>query len=193
MKFFSLMMGGLIALSSVTSFAKASDHSLLFFPANKEIRYEKDSNEEYTDRNPNNFQIAYMYKKFGIALEYSQFAEETGNSTSSIYRKHEEVQVWGNYSFYQYLGSGFDFRFNLGMGAGLQQDHVDSTFNSVTRSDLGKQKILTGLSVGALYAVSLSDAWLVSAAAEGRSLFSSEFNPNPLWVLVLRLGIGFKF
>lgn len=192
MKVVSLFLGCLVILSSTVSFAKTSN-LLLLFPANKEIRYEKDSNEEYTDRNPNNFQLAYFYKKFGMALEYSQFSEESGNSTSSIYRKHEEIQFWGNYSFYQYLNRSFDLRFHVGMGAGFQQDHVDSTFNSVTRSDLGKQKLLTGLSVGALYAVSLSDTWLVSAAAEGRSLFSSEYNPNPLWVLVLRLGIGFKF
>lgn len=193
MKLINLIVGGLIVFSSALSFAKSSNHSFFLFPVNKEIRYEKNSNEEYIDRNPNNYQVAYFYNKFGMAFEFSQFAEETGNSTSSIYRKHEEIQFWGMYSFYQYLGSHSDLRFNVGMGAGLQQDDVDSTFNSVTRTDRGKQKVLTGLSMGTLYSVSFKEVWLISAAAEGKSLFSSEFNPNPLWILVLRLGIGFKF
>ncbi len=56
-----------------------------------------------------------------------------------------------------------------------------------TRSDKTNLKFQSGAAFGSEFSIMANSKIGLVGALEGRSLLSSDFNPNPVWSLVLRL------
>ncbi|MEN0057279.1 MAG: hypothetical protein AAGB31_00465 [Bdellovibrio sp.] len=185
--FFSL----LLVIGTLTSLAKAQENSVLLYPLNYEIRYENDEDREGKTYQPFNFALGYQGLRWSGLLQYSRLTDETGNSTSSLERTHQDVILWMRYHLAQFQYPIMSWSFLAGAGGGAYQEQVKSTLMGDSREDQGSWLMLSGLMVGVQSSFPITEGWAVLLSAEGQALFAADFDPNPLWVGVLRLGLSF--
>ncbi|WII73111.1 hypothetical protein QJS83_04395 [Bdellovibrio sp. 22V] len=158
---------------------------------NPELRYERDSSQELVNRRPLNFAFSFEYAKLNFMAEYARFTEETGNATSSIDRTHQDLVLWLRYSFMQRKLPEFSWKLFTGAGAGGYQEEVKTTLMGDSRTDKSDLKFMSGLVLGGEVAYSVNPRFGLLAGVEGRALLASDFDPNPIWSAVLRLGLQF--
>lgn len=160
---------------------------------NPEFRLERGASQELEIRSPLNFALSYTATRGALLVEYSKFNEQTGNSTSAIDRNHQEVMAWGRYHLLQ-AGSMKElkvFRLHAGVGVGGYEEEVTTTLMGDSRTDKAALKFMSGLSLGADMNLYVNDRFGFSLGAEARGLFAADFNPNPTWSGVVRLGLIF--
>ncbi len=169
----------------------SSPSSLRAYLLNPEMRFERASSQEMLDRKPLNIALGYQGQKFSILTEYARFEEDTGNATSSIDRTHQDVVVWFRYHFFNQtdkktLGATTLF---AGAGAGAYEEEVVTTLMGLSRTDKTPMKFMSGFVVGAEFSILMNPHFGFVIGAEGRGLLASDFDPNPVWSALLRLGI----
>nr|BFD64239.1 hypothetical protein BdHM001_29200 [Bdellovibrio sp. HM001] len=161
---------------------------LALYPLTYEMRYERGNSQDLESRQPVNFGLGYHRSRYSVLFEYSHFSNETGNSTSSIERKHKDLLMWGRYN----LVSGAEEHMRgivyLGAGLGGYEEEVITTFMGSSRSDKTAMKVMGGASAG-LEMFMTGRYGGVSAALETRALMGPDFDPNPVFGVILRLGL----
>lgn len=157
---------------------------------NPEMRYERANSQEIEDVKPLNFSFGYQKKRLSFLAEYARYSEDTGNSTSSIERTHQELLVWGRYHLVNKAQNELSGSLYGGVGLGGYQEEVKTTLMGDSRTDKENIKMMSGLSVGTEGAYQLQNFGFV-AGIEGRALIASDFDPNPVWSVVIRLGVRF--
>lgn len=190
---FVLLLAGLahaqVSRAKMPSLQEDSN-SLKVFLLNPEMRYERGDSQEIVDRKPLNFAVALQMRKVSVLMEYARFEEETGNGTSSLERTHQDVVMWGRYHFFN--GTNGDRRVEstlfAGVGAGVYEEEVSTTLMGEVRTDKSNPKFMSGIVVGGEVSLSLTKDFGLLAGLEGRALFASDFDPNPVWSAALRLG-----
>lgn len=199
MKLFLCLLSFLVVIpawaqkNGVRSGPEVSSSAFQIYLLNPEVRYERGNSQDFVDRKPLNLGVAYQLRKVSVLLEYTSFKDDTGNATSSIERRHQDLALWGRYDFVTTSLLGSPLRFYSGIGAGAYQEEVKTTLMGMSRSDESPARFFSGLSVGALSAMSLSSQFDFLIGVEGRILISSDFDPNPLWSFLVRLGFSYKF
>lgn len=202
MKFMVLFFSILLSLSSFAQETRMKmpepppdRGALRFYLLNLEMRYEKDSSQDYIDRKPRSFSIGYQWTRWSFLMEYARFSEDTGNSTSSIERIHQELLGWGRYHFFDVKNTSEKMKFSLygGVGGGGYTEEVETTLMGVSRTDKSDAKFISGAALGAEISLLPNPKFGFVAALEGRALFASDFDPNPLWSAIIRTGIQFIF
>lgn len=178
---------------SVVKSAKTEKSDLQFYLLNYEMRFERGNSQELENKNPQNFAIAYRFEKISVLLEYSQFAENSGNSTASIERKHQDMTTWFRHHFFYSSYRRVAFSLFGGVGAGAFREEVKTSLLGSSRTDQADAKFMSGLAVGGDLAARLSPQVTLLLGVEGRALLAAEFEPNPLWSMVVRSGIGIQF
>lgn len=161
------------------------------YMVNPELRYERGNSQDLVDRKPMNLAFAYKYKKISILAEYSRFMENTGNVTSSIERTHQDFSLWFRHHFLETKSRKMIFSLFGDAGVGAFDEEVKTTLMGDSRTDKSPAKFMTGLGVGGDLAVNLTEGFDFIVAVEGRTLLASEFDPNPVWSALLRLGFSF--
>ncbi|WP_413943395.1 hypothetical protein [Bdellovibrio sp. HCB-162] len=163
---------------------------LKVFLLNPEMRFERGDSQELVDRKPLNFALALQMRKFSVLTEYARFEENTGNTTSSIDRTHTDLVVWGRYHFFNGTNPNrsVDSTLYAGIGAGLYEEEIVTTLMGSSRTDKSNPKFMSGVSVGGEVALNVNKDFGFVGGLEGRALFASDFDPNPVWSAVLRLG-----
>ncbi|WP_374075450.1 hypothetical protein [Bdellovibrio bacteriovorus] len=190
---FVLLFAGLaqaqVSRAKMPSFRDESN-SLKIFLLNPEMRYERADSQEMVDRKPLNFAVALQMRKISVLMEYARFEEDTGNGTSSLERTHQDVVMWGRYHFFNGTNGDQSVESTLfaGAGAGLYEDEVTTNLMGQSRTDKSNTKFMSGVVAGGEVSVNVTKDFGVLAALEGRALFASDFDPNPVWSAVLRLG-----
>lgn len=173
------------------SSASASS-AIQLFPYNFESRYERDENQQIVDRKPFSFSLAYVHYRSKFLFDYSSFTEKTGNSVSGIKREHQEYVLWYQYSWFErrnnYASSGL---YN-GLGVGAYEDNVQTTFSGTTRADRSGYKLVGALSMGAKAAYEFNSKYALVGAIEGRMFMATDFDPNPNFGVILRLGLNIQ-
>ncbi|MFM6930022.1 MAG: hypothetical protein ACKOX6_16240 [Bdellovibrio sp.] len=168
-------------------------HQLHFYLLDIEMRYEKDAADEWVDRKPMNFGIAYRAPRWSLLFEYAQFTEASGNSTLSIDRTHEEMLFWGRWHLWSMKAQRTQVSVYGAGGAGVYQENVKTALNGSSETNTTGYKVMTGLAAGADMSYLFTRSFGVVAALEGRGLIASEFDPNPTWSAVVRTGILFRW
>lgn len=168
----------------------AQDSQLQFYLANLEMRYERGNSQTPEDRKPINVAMAYQHKKISLLLEYSRFEENTGNATAAIERTHQDLSLWFRHHFMETKIRSSTLSLFAGAGAGAYDEQVKSTLMGASRWDKSSAKFVSGLGVGGDLEVALRENFDFIMAVEGRTLFASEYDPNPIWSAVLRLGFA---
>lgn len=157
---------------------------------NPEMRYERAESQDLEDRRPFNFALGYQSSEFSLLAEYTRFSEETGNATATIDRNHQDVLVWFRYhALKTSVGDAIRGYLFVGAGAGGYMEEVTTSLMGVSRTDKDQWKFQSGLVLGGETSVLIYQNWQLVAGLEGRTLFASDNEPNPLWSAVLRLGI----
>ncbi|WP_415064070.1 hypothetical protein [Bdellovibrio sp.] len=176
-------------LFSAVGWAQTS--SLRAYLLNPEMRFERANSQEMMDRRPLNIALGYQKEKFSILAEYARFEEDTGNATSSLDRTHQDVVVWFRYHFLNRIDKQSLSTTTLfaGAGAGAYEEQVVTTLMGVSRTDKTPTKFMSGFVVGAEFSILMNPHFGFVFGAEGRGLLASDFDPNPVWSALLRLGI----
>ncbi len=170
-----------------------SSSSVQAYVLSKELRYERDNSQEIVDRNPVNFSVGVEVNQVSLLLEYSSFEENTGNETANISRKYQDVSLWFRHHFYREKFAEAKWSVFAGGGAGGFEEEVRTTLMGESRTDKAAIKMFAGLVFGAVAAVEMKKNIEFLVGAEGRTLLASEYDPNPIWSAVLRLGLGVRF
>lgn len=170
-----------------------SSSSVQAYVLSKELRYERDNSQEIVDRNPVNFSVGVEVNQVSLLLEYSSFEENTGNETANISRKHQDVSLWFRHHFYREKFAEAKWSVFAGGGAGGFEEEVRTTLMGQSRTDKAAIKMFAGLVFGAVAAVEMKKNIEFLVGAEGRTLLASEYDPNPIWSAVLRMGLGVRF
>lgn len=191
MKFFYMIFG--IFFSVVVHAQNTALNTARIFVMNPEMRFERADSQEILDRKPLNFSVAYKRINLSVGLEYSRFQESTGNSTSNIERIHQDYLLWFKYHFLQVAKRETSANLFAGAGAGCYDESVTTSFMSTARTDKNGFKFTSGLAVGGEIVRTINQYFDLLFAVEGRTLFSAENDPNPLWSGVLRFGIQVPF
>lgn len=168
-------------------------HSYQAYVLSKELRYERENAQEIVDRNPLNFALALEVDQVSLLFEYSNFEEKTGNETANISRKHQDISAWFRHHFYQEKFVEAKWSVFAGGGVGGFEEEVKTTLMGQSRSDKAAIKMFAGLVFGAVVAAEIKKDIDFLVAAEGRALIAKEYDPNPIWSAVLRMGIGVRF
>lgn len=165
--------------------------SFQLYPLGMEMRYERASSQDFETRHFLNFAFAYQKNNLSALFEYSKFNDDSGNTTSNIETSHQELILWGRWHFVTAKAESAPVQVSLygGLGIGAYQDQVKTTLMGQSQTDESGTKVLTGLSFGGDLTCSLSKDFALLAALEGRTLFSGDFDPNPLVSGVARVGI----
>lgn len=180
----------LFYLLGVTSAYASSAVEL--YPYNFEMRYERADSQEMVNRNPHSFSVAYVQERSKFLFDYSSFSENTGNFTSSIDRKHYEYVMWYQYSWYQANTQKIAWGIYNGIGAGAYEDNIVTKFVSETRADRSGYKTVGALSMGFKSAFVINPKYAVVSSLEGRLFMASDFDPNPNFGAILRLGLNIQ-
>lgn len=181
----------ILFLLGVSAYAQNSGSatavSLYLF--NPEMRYERAESQDLEDRKPFNIAVGYQGSQFGLLTEYSRFSEGTGNDTAAIERSHQDLLVWFRYHVFKAsLAEDVRGHVFVGAGAGGYTEEVTTTLMGASRTDKDQWKFQSGLVAGGEVSISIYHNWQFVAGLEGRTLFASDYEPNPLWSAVLRLG-----
>lgn len=171
----------------------AAKSKLQLYVANAELRYERGNDQSLENREPLNFAAAFEKNQFNYLFEYVQFEEGSGNRTSAIQRSHEEASFWLRYHLIKSKMSFVAMSFFGGVGVGAYQDKVKTTLFSAERLDKSEPSLMSGIVVGSQIDALLLGPLGVSLGFEIRSLISGDFDPNPLWSAVGRLGLLLEF
>lgn len=163
---------------------------LALYPLAYEMRYERGNSQDLESRQPMNFGLGYHRSRYSVLFEYSHFSDESGNSTSSIERKHQDLLMWGRYNLVAGAEEHMRGIVYLGAGVGGYEEEVVTTFMGSSRSDKTGMKVMGGVAAG-LEMFMTGRYGGVSAALEGRALVGADFDPNPIFGVVLRLGLVF--
>lgn len=195
MRFLILLCILFVPLFSSAQEKSARPTSLRVYLLNPELRFERNAEQEIAPKTPLNFALSVSRMRYSFLLEYSRLSENSGNQSSSIQRTHEEALLWFRYHYLNLKNRDGSVTTHLygGVGAGAYQETVDTTLLGDTRQDMGKQKFLSSLSLGAEISYALNQAWAAVMNAEGRALVASELDPNPQGSLLLRLGLAYAF
>lgn len=157
---------------------------------NPEMRFERGSSQDIVDRRPLNISLGVQFNKVSLLVEYVRFEEKSGNATTSIARQHQDVVAWMRYHLVRRSFDEANLKGLLyaGVGAGVYEEEVKTTLMDSSRTDKGSAKFMSGLSGGGELALSVTQNFSLLGGAELRSLFSAEFEPNPIWSAVVHLG-----
>ncbi len=194
------ILAGFFLLCSITATAQESrlktpqsnpESSLQLYPVGMELRYERNNEQDFQTNTFWNYAFAYQRANLSALFEYSNYTESSGNSTTSIDHTHQELTLWGRWHFLTTKKELLPLQISIygGLGVGAYQDEVKTTFMGTSQNDKSGTKVLTGLSLGSDLRYSFTKDVGAIAAIEGRTLFSSDFDPNPTFSAVARLGI----
>lgn len=190
--------GVLLFLMSVSAFAQESRMKLpaekpvsllAAYPLNYELRYERGNSGDLEARQPQNFSIGYHRNSYSLLVEYANFTDTTGNSTSSIERRHQDMTVWGRYNALSGQDGGMRGVIYFGAGIGGYEEEVITRFMTDSRSDKTGMKVMGGLAAGLELFILSTSQFGVTVGMEGRALMGSDFDPNPTLGAVLRAGL----
>jgi hypothetical protein len=191
------LLAAFLFLFSVASFAQESRLQikpaepaplLKLYLLDFEMRYEKSTDLEWTERKPLNFAVAVQIKKFDFVMEYASFTQSTGNATLSIDRNHQEVVAWGRWHFLNKKFSQTHVSMYGGLGLGGYEEEVTTSAPGSSMSDKGGMQWMSGLSAGVELQTPFTSSLGFVGALEGRVLTAADFDPNPLGSGVVRLG-----
>jgi len=190
MRFFIFLLS-LLCLSS--AFAGETESPLLtrLYFYNPEMRYERDADQNYVNRNPQGFALGFKKEDWALVLETSYFSESSGNSTLSISRQHQEGTLWLRRHFCDRSFEAMSGSLFISAGIGGYQDKVTTTLNGDSENDSGTLSLMGGVSFGIeLLAVAEKDYGVVFSF-ETRALTGSDFDPNPMFSGLFQFGLQF--
>lgn len=162
---------------------------LQLYPVGQDVRIERGASQDYEARNFWNFSFAYKTPVMSALVEYGQFEDQSGNSTSNIDRTHQEMMLWGRWHFFRRTTTSFHWSVYGGLGVGAYKEQVKTTVLGDSHTDDTGTKIMSGVSVGTEASYYFTKNFAVVGALEGRGLFAGDFDPNPTGSGVVRIGI----
>lgn len=192
-----ILWGLCVLLLSVTVSAQESRLKLLpeepvsllgVYALNYEMRFERGNSQDLEMRQPQNFALGYHLNKYSLLVEYSRFNETTGNVTSSVERRHQEMTLWGQYHVLTGTDGNMRGHAYVAAGVGGYEQEVITAFMGESRSDKSGMKVMGGAAVGLQVFILTQSQFGFSLGAEGRALMGSDFDPNPTLSGVLRVG-----
>ncbi|KHD89115.1 MAG: hypothetical protein OM95_04610 [Bdellovibrio sp. ArHS] len=173
--------------AKIAKLAPETPAFLSLYLLNSEMRYERANSQEIENVHPLSLSFGLQKKRLSLMGEYARYSEDTGNATSSIARTHQELLLWGRYHLVSKTQDEYSGSLYGGLGLGGYQEEVKTTLMGDSRTDKENLKMLSGLAVGAEAAYQMQNFGFV-AGLEGRALIASDFDPNPVWSIVLRFG-----
>lgn len=197
--FFIFLFCFLIGLLGYTHEARAQDANLprraqisVGMLLSPELRFQRGVSQEIENQTIYNWGLVIRYAEIlSAVLEFAQFSEDSGNGSSSLELKQKELLAWGRWHFRGVKVDHTKISIFAGVGAGTYEREVKTTLLGDTRTDKSGQQRVAGLSLGA--DLVLGEQYKFLMGVEGRSLFSSEFDPNPTLSLMVRTGVLYRF
>jgi hypothetical protein len=187
MKFFWLLCFLILPLT-----VHAADGlSAQIFPLNAESRFERSMDQELVQRQPRTLAAGIRYALFSALFEASEFSDKTGNSTLGVDRTLQSYLLWGRMHYYNQNYKELDFSFYAGIAAGVYQESISTTLSGIQSKDPGTQAMAGGLCLGFDTSIFVYKNLAVITAIEFRLLGGQDFDPNPQFSGVWRLGIQF--
>ncbi|MDG0815407.1 hypothetical protein [Bdellovibrio svalbardensis] len=200
MKFILVCLSLLLSTAAMAQVSRlktpqpVAESTLQLFPLGMEMRYERNNDQELATHGFLNFAFAYQRNNLSALFEYSKYSEDSGNATTSIDHSHQEMILWGRWHFLRSKKEFMPLQFSIygGLGVGTYQDEVKTTLLGTSQTDKSGNKVLSGLAVGGDIAYGFTKDFGVMAALEGRTLFAGDYDPNPVFSGLARLGIFFS-
>jgi len=181
---FALVLGSFSAIAAEdTKPAPEIPFHYDFFFYNPEIRYERDTSQQMVSRQPLNLALGLRRANSTWIFEYSRMSTDSGNSTLSISRRHQEYSLWWNQNVWNFELVNFF----ASVGVGGYQEDVTTALNGASTKDSGAMELMGGSSAGIK---SLLWHHLI-ISLEGRLLAGQDFDPNPQASILLRFGAEF--
>ncbi|GEM_PF-6353997 len=189
----------LLGLLGYTHEARAQDSNLprraqisVGMLLSPELRFQRGVDQEIESQTIYNWGLAIRYAEiFSAVLEFAQSSEKSGNGSSSLELKQKEWLAWGRWHF---RGVNIDHtKLSIfgGIGAGTYDREVKTTLLGDTRTDKSGLQRVAGLTLGG--DLVFGEQYKILVGIEGRSLFSTDFDPNPTFSLMVRTGIFYRF
>lgn len=160
--------------------------------ASPEMRFQRGTSQEIESKTIYNWGLVFRYAEIlSAVVEVAQFSEKSGNGTSSLELSQKEWMAWGRWHFLGLKVDQAKVSLFAGLGGGIYENEVKTTLLGDTRTDKAGPQRAAGVSFGG--DLVFGDRYKFLVGAEGRSLFSSDFDPNPMFSLMVRTGILYLF
>lgn len=199
MRSIRLILFLILCLSAIseaqTSKLKSSDHlsqesQFQFFLLNQEYRYERMISQDFDFRSIHPLSFGYRRDQFSTLIEYSAYSEQSGNITSNIERKHQEIMWWGRWHFISEKEAMLRYSSYAGFGLGAYQEEIKTNLLGFSSFDKSVASVESGVSIGGDLNFTVTKTLSLIAGAEGRFIFASDFDPNPVLDTLVRIGIA---
>ncbi|WP_413558715.1 hypothetical protein [Bdellovibrio sp. HCB209] len=168
-------------------------NQLQIYPLAFEIRYEKDSSDNYLEQRPTNLSFAYRTNVWSILFEYSKFTESTGNSTLNIDREHTEMVLWGRWHLWRMTQKQMRISIYGAGGLGTYSEDITTSLSGSSQKDSTGSKLMGGLAAGGDISYDFVKNFGAVAALEGRGLMGQGFDPNPTFGALVRTGLYYSW
>jgi hypothetical protein len=157
-------------------------HYIFFvYPFSYNVRFDKDEDQAYRRIEPRILGLGLEFKKIEIDFEYSQFDWHSQSGSLFIRRNQREYHFWGRAEWLslRYLD------FFAGAGLGTYDEWIETTLIGYSTENTSSFNWTTGLSSG----VNLRLHPYLLSTIEIRALFGKDFDPQPQFGLLFRLGL----
>lgn len=168
-------------------------NQLQIYPLAFEIRYEKDSSDNFIEQTPQNLSFAYRTTAWSVLFEYSKFTQSSGNATLNIDREHKEMVLWGRWHLWRLTQKQMRVSIYGAGGLGTYSEDITTSLSGSSQKDSTGSKFMGGLAAGADISYDVVKNFGVIAAAEGRGLMGQEFDPNPTFGALIRGGLYYSW
>ena len=179
--FFSILLLGFF--SEAKAFQETPSVLIYAYPLNWYIRYDKNENQELRRFDPRVFGVGLDFKKIEISFELTQFDSSTQSGNLTIRREEQETHFWGRMSFWSWNS----LNFYSGLAIGSYNELIRSTLGSAVSEKTSQWNWSAGAAVG--FKVDINQYLLSSF--EIRTIFGKDFDPQPQFAGLLRLGLRF--
>lgn len=157
-----------------------------------ELRFQRGVSQEIESQTIYNWGLVVRYAEiFSAIVEFADLSENSGNGSSQLEMKQKEILAWGRWHFLGVKVDNAKLSLFGGVGAGTFEREVKTTLLGDSRTDKSGLQRMAGLTLGG--DLVFGEQYKILVGLEGRSLFSSDFDPNPTFSLMVRTGMLYRF
>jgi hypothetical protein len=153
------------------------------YPLDYSFRYDKNEEQDYRRFDIRVLAIGLEFKRFDLTFEVSHFDNSTQSGSLSVAREQQEYHFWGRASLW---------RWNIvGVYGGLAMGSYDETIKTTLSGSSVQTTSQWNWSTGIAAGVNIHIHKYLLSAVELRSMFGKDFDPQPQFGGLLRIGVRF--
>lgn len=151
------------------------------YPFNFYARYDRNDQQEWRRFDPRMYSLGLEFQKFELAFEVTTFSSDSTMGSIFIRREEKEYHFWGRLPVVRWPVVDL----YLGGAVGSYDETITTTIASESKQSSSFWNWSSGLSAGVQY----RQFEYLLLSLEARCLFGKDFDPQPQFGGLLRIGL----